>query len=113
MVMRSQGRVIVRALAGLGVGVHQRHAQVRHGMPELMLGADRDLVCLDHAGVGVDNHLALGLQLVADPPQPDLADAKHAVRGAQRLLRLIEHGRVDGDARSGPRPGGAPRGSPG
>ena len=70
MVLRGQGRVVVGALTGLGVGVHQRHAQVRHGVPEVVLRADRDLVCLNHAGAGVDDHLALGVQLVADPAQP-------------------------------------------
>ena len=52
MVVRGQGRVIVDAVAGLRIGVHERHPQVRHRVPELVLSADRHLVCLDHAGVG-------------------------------------------------------------
>src|SRR6202034_2316630 len=74
MVVRGQGRVVVDALAGLRVGVHQRHPQVWDGMPELVLGGDSHLVRLDHAGTGVDDHLALGVQFVADPAQPELAD---------------------------------------
>ncbi len=64
-------------------------------MQQVVLGVDRDLVGLDRAGIGVDDDLAFGAQLVPDPPQPDLAHAEHARRRAQGLFHLIDQGRVD------------------
>ena len=50
-------------------------------MQQVMLGVDRDLVSLDRAGTGIDDDFAFGPQLVADPPQPDLAHPQHARGG--------------------------------
>jgi len=55
-------------------------------MEQVVLGTDRDLVGPDRAGPGVDDDLAFGPQLVADPPQPDLPHVQHAGSGAQGAL---------------------------
>jgi hypothetical protein len=64
-------------------------------MQQVVLGVDRDLVCLDRAGTGVDDDLAFGTQMVPDPPQPDLANPQHSRRRAQGLLHLVDQGGVD------------------
>jgi len=61
---------MIGALLGLRVGVHQRSGQPRQRMQQVVLGLDRDLVSLDHAGTSIDDHVAFGAQLVPDPPQP-------------------------------------------
>jgi hypothetical protein len=81
------------ACLGLRVGVHQRGGQPWQRVQQVVLGADRDLVCLHRTGSGVDDDLAFG---VPDPAQPDLAHAQYPRRGAQRLLSLIDQGRVHG-----------------
>ena len=78
------GQHVVRVAAvHLGVGVHQRGGQPGERVQQVVLGADRDLVGLDGADAGVDDDLAFGAELVADPAQPDLADPQHPGGGAQ------------------------------
>jgi hypothetical protein len=79
--MRLQHRVVVGVAPGLRVGVHQRRGQPRQRVQQTALGADRDLMGLDSAGTGVNDHFAFGPQLMADPPQPDLADTRHPGSG--------------------------------
>ena len=65
--------MVIIACLGLWVGVHQRGGQPRQRMQQVVLGVDRDLVRLDRAGIGIDDDLAFGAQMVPDPAQPDLA----------------------------------------
>src|SRR5215831_2863229 len=60
----SQRRVMISALLGLWVGVHQRSGQARQRVQQVVLSADRDLVGLDRAGTGIDDHLTFGAQMV-------------------------------------------------
>ena len=84
----SQDSVVIIACLGLRVGVHQRGGQPWQRVQQAVLGLDRDLVCLDRAGTGVDDDLAFGAQLVPDPAQPDLAHAQHSWRRTQSPARL-------------------------
>jgi hypothetical protein len=81
---------MIGARLSLRVGVNQRRGQARQRMQQIVLGVDRDLVSLDRAGPGIDDHLALGAQLVSDPPQPNLADIEHPRCCAQRPPGLID-----------------------
>ena len=85
--------MMISALPGLRIGVDQRRGQARQRMQQAMLGVDRDLVRGDRAGIGINNDLAFSPQLMADPPQPDLAHAQHPRGGQQRLLHPIDQGR--------------------
>ena len=85
--------MMVRSVAGLGIGVHESRGQARQGVQQGMLGADCDLMRLNGGGAGVDHDLAFGPQLMADPAQPDLADAEHAGGPAQVMLGLVDQGR--------------------
>ena len=87
---------MIIACLGLWVGVHQRGGQPRQRVQQVVLGVDRDLMGLDRAGTGIDDHLAFGAQMVPDPAQPDLADIEHSRRRTQRLLHLIDQGRING-----------------
>ena len=87
---------MIIACLRLRVGMHQRGGQPRQRMQQVVLGGDRDLVSLDRAGTGIDDDLAFGAQMVPDPAQPDLADIEHSRRRTQRLLHLIDQGRVHG-----------------
>src|SRR5271170_1766729 len=69
--MRQELRVMVVVITGLRVGVHYRGSEPRQGMQQGMLRADRDLVGLDRRSGSIDDDLALGAELVADPAQPD------------------------------------------
>ena len=71
--MGRQDGVVVIASPGLRIGVHQRGGQPRQRVQQVVLGVDCDLVCLDCAGIGVDDDFAFGAQLVPDPAQPHLA----------------------------------------
>ena len=71
---------MIIACLGLRVGVHQRGGQPRQRMQQVVLGVDRDPVCLDRAGTGIDDDLAFSAQAVPDPAQPDLADIEHSRR---------------------------------
>ena len=44
----------------------------------------------------VEDDLALGVQLVSDPPHPHGTDIRHSLGVAQRALRLLDHRRIDG-----------------
>ena len=79
--------MVVGAAARLGVSMHQGGDQARHGVQKVVFGIDRDLVGLDGGGIGADDDLAFGAQLVAGPPQPDLAGAEVGTVGAPRLWR--------------------------
>ena len=85
--------MMIGALLGLRIGVHQRSGKARQRVQQAMLCVARDLVSLDRAGPGIDDHFAFGPQLMADPPQPDLVHAQHSRGGAQRLLHPIDQGR--------------------
>jgi DNA-binding beta-propeller fold protein YncE len=82
--------VIVGALGGLRVGVDERGRQPGQRVEQGVLGGDGDLVALDGGVGGVDDDLAFGPELVADPAQTDLPDAQHAGHGDgnARLLTL-------------------------
>ena len=80
----------------VGVGVHERAGQPRDRVQEIVLGVDRDLMGRGGGEVGRDHDLALGPQLMADPAQPDLAGAEHAVGRPQGALGLVDEGGVDG-----------------
>ena len=83
-------------LAGLiGVGVHERARQPRDRVQQIVLGGDRDLVGRGGGDAGRDHDLALGPQLMADPAQPDLAGAEHAVGRPQGALGLVDKGWID------------------
>jgi len=90
--MGSQGSVVIIACVGLRVGVHQRRGQLRQRVQQIVLSADRHLVCLDRAGTSIDDNLAFGTQIVPDPAQPDLANSQHSRRRAQGLLHLVNQG---------------------
>lgn len=88
--------MVIGVALRLRVGMDQRGGQARHRVQQAVLGVNRDLVCLDGAGTWADDDLAFGPQLMADPPQPDLADAQHSLGAAQRLFHLVHQGGVDG-----------------
>jgi hypothetical protein len=50
---------------------------------------------IDRAGTGADGDLAFGAQVVASPPQPDLADIQYSRRQPQRLFGPVHQARVD------------------
>ncbi len=83
----------VGALGGLRVGVDEGGRQPGQRMEQGMLCRDGGLVTLDGGGAGVDNDLAFGAELVADPAQTDLPDVQHPGHGAQYLLGLVDQGR--------------------
>ncbi|GEM_PF-2263356 len=83
--MRHQLRVLVLAVARLGISVHKRRGQLRQRVQQIVLGADRHEMRLDRGGIGIDDHLAFGPQPMADPAEPDLTDVQHARRAAQHL----------------------------
>ena len=60
--------MVIGARRVLRIGVHERRGQSRHGVQQIVLGVDRHLVCLDSTDGGIDNHLALSAELMADPP---------------------------------------------
>jgi len=62
---------MISAVLGLRIGVHQRRGQPRQRVQQAVLGIDCDLVSLDRADSGIDDHFTFGAQLVPDPPQPD------------------------------------------
>ncbi len=66
--MGCQLRVIVGVSPRLRVGVYQRGGQTRQRVQQAVLGADRDLVRGDRAGIGIHDDFAFGPQLLADPP---------------------------------------------
>jgi hypothetical protein len=68
---------MICALTWLRVGVHQRSAEPRQRVQEVMLGSHRYLVRRDRRRVRVHEDLALGAEPVTDPPQPDLANPQH------------------------------------
>lgn len=86
----------VIAFPRLRVGVHQRGGQAGQCMQQTVLSVDRDLVGLDRARTAVHKDLAFSAQPMPDPPQPDLAHPQDPRGGGQRVLRLIDQGRVDG-----------------
>ena len=89
--MGCQLGVVVGVPPGLRVGVYQRGGQARQRVQQVVLGADRDLVRGDGAGTGVDDDLAFGAQLVADPAEPDLAGvAIVAIIAASSALAAYE-----------------------
>jgi hypothetical protein len=66
--------MIVGALGGLRVGVDEGGRQPGQRVEQGMLCGDGDLVALDGGGGGVDDDLAFGPELVADPAETDLPD---------------------------------------
>lgn len=74
--MRGKDRVVIGALRSLRIGVDERGGQPRHGVQEAVLGVDCYLMRLDRAGRGIDDYLTFSPQLVANPPQPHLADVE-------------------------------------
>jgi len=94
--VRQKLGVMVIAVSGLRVRMHDRSGKTGKGMQESVLGADRYLVGLDRRRGAVDDDLAFGAELVADPAQPDLADVEHARRSPQCFLSLVDERRVDG-----------------
>ena len=80
----------------VGVGVDQRGRQPRDRVQQIMLGGHRDLVRRRGGEAGRDHDLALGPQLMADPAQPDLTGAEHAVGRPQGALGLVDEGGIDG-----------------
>jgi hypothetical protein len=67
--------MVIGAALWLWVGVHQRGGQAWYRMQQGVFGVDRNLVRGDCAGTWVNDDFAFGAEMVADPPQPDLADA--------------------------------------
>jgi hypothetical protein len=67
---------VIDAVTRLRIGVNERAAQPQQGMPEGVLGLDRDAVSLNDGGRGVGHHLAFGAQRVPDPAQPHLPDTR-------------------------------------
>ena len=88
--MRRQDSVVIMAGLDLRVGVYQRRGQPWECMQQVVLGVDRDLVCPDRAGTGIDDDLAFGAQMVPDPAQPKVAHAHHSGCRPQGLLQLID-----------------------
>lgn len=85
--MRGQLRVVVDAPAGLRIGIHQRGGQPRQFMQQAVLGVNGDPVCLNRPD------LALGTQIMPDPPQPD-RNAQYPWRRLQNPLALVHQGGV-------------------
>jgi hypothetical protein len=73
---------VVRARAGLRIGVHQRGGQPGQRVGQVV--GDRDLMRLDGTSPGVD--FAFGPQLMPGPPQADLSNV--AVRPLDRLSSI-------------------------
>jgi hypothetical protein len=88
-----QQRVVVGVVQR--VGVDHGGGQVREGVNEPVLGADRDRVRLDHRTVRVDQDRALGPEPAADPAQPDRPGAQHPGGRAQGRLGRVGQRRVD------------------
>jgi hypothetical protein len=88
--------VIVIAFAGLQVRVHESGRETRKRVKQLMLCCDGNLMSCYGGRVGADHDLAFGPELMAYPSQPDVAEVQNAGDRSQRLLRLINQGRIDG-----------------
>ena len=67
--MVGEQRVVVGVVQR--IGVDHGGGQVRDGVDEPVLGADRDRVGLDHRAVRIDQDRALGPEPAPDPAQPD------------------------------------------
>ncbi len=59
-------------------------------MQQVVLGFDGDVVRLESARGTIDDDLALGSQLMTDPPQPDLAHIQYSGGRPERLLGLVD-----------------------
>jgi hypothetical protein len=90
--MVGQRRVMIGVVQR--VGVHQRGREPGYRVDQGVLGRDRDVVGLDDRAVWIDTDLALGVERMADPAQPHLADGQNAGSGAQDGLDLLGQGRV-------------------
>jgi hypothetical protein len=77
------------------IGVDHGGGQVREGVDEPVLGADRDRVGLDHRAARVDQDRALGPEPATDPAQPDRPGAQHPGGRPQGRLGRIGQRRVD------------------
>jgi hypothetical protein len=71
------GEVRVRVVVRSGVDGHG--AEPGNSVDEGVLGGDGQLVGLDNGQVGVDDHIGLRMQRVADPAHPHLPGASHSV----------------------------------
>src|ERR1700761_1449762 len=96
MVVGGEGGVVVGAVVGGGVGVDDRGGEAGDGVDETVLSLDSDGVGGDSCGAGVDEDVALGPELVADPAHADLAGAQYAGDGGQGRFGLVDEGGVDG-----------------
>jgi hypothetical protein len=47
--------MMISALLGLRLGMHQRIGQARQRMQQIVPGVDRDLMCLNGAGLRIDD----------------------------------------------------------
>jgi len=83
---------MIGAFPGLRVCGYQRGGQARQRVPQAVLGADGDLVGLDRAGTGLADHRVAGS---ADGARSTGARTQHPGRRVQRLLHLIDQGRVN------------------
>ena len=88
--------VVIGTRRGLRIGVNERGSQARHGVQEVVLGVDGDLVRLNSASGRIDDDLALGAQLMTNPPQPDLPDIQDSGGSPQGLLGLVHEFGVNG-----------------
>jgi hypothetical protein len=88
--------VIVGAVAGLWVGVHERSGQPPQLVQQLVLCGDGYLMSLHRAGIRPYDDLALRPELVSDPANPDVTCVQQAGNLAQGLLGPIGDGGVDG-----------------
>jgi hypothetical protein len=61
-----------------------------------VLSQDCNGMALDGGAIRRDHDLALGAELVADPPQPDIPDVEDARHAAKGGLSMINEGGIDG-----------------
>ena len=81
-VCRSDAMVLSSGLGG-GVGVDDCAGQTGDRRREVLLGGHRHLVGLGQCEVGAQDEVAIGMQLVADPAQPQPADLDDAGTSAR------------------------------
>ncbi len=92
---------MISTSARLRIGVHQGSDQAWHGVQKAVLRLDGRLMSLHGGPVGLHDDLALGAQLMAGPPQPDMADAEHAGRSPTRTAGDVKPSAVMNQAVEG------------